>query len=216
MHDHNVQRIGVSRIHFPVTTLGPGTRAAIWFQGCSLGCSGCVSSDTWPSATDTAAVGDVVDHVADLSNGRLDGLTISGGEPFDQPDALFALLKDLRTRDSLDHIDILLYTGYYLSVISRRKPAILEMIDAVIDGPFIEAQPSALPIAGSSNQRLHLLTDLGRSRFEGNEGLMGGLQVAVSGNQIWFAGVPKRGEMERVKAEMASRGVEIGAESWRP
>ncbi|WP_461325238.1 4Fe-4S cluster-binding domain-containing protein [Bradyrhizobium diazoefficiens] len=40
-------RISVSRIHFPVTTLGPGRRLGIWFQGCSIRCPGCISMDTW-------------------------------------------------------------------------------------------------------------------------------------------------------------------------
>ena len=56
-----VTGVGVSRLHFPVTTLGPGRRAAIWLQGCSIHCRGCVSRDTWAPAasmTGTAVVAD--------------------------------------------------------------------------------------------------------------------------------------------------------------
>lgn len=39
--------LALSRMHFPVTTLGPGDRIGIWFQGCSIRCTGCISKDTW-------------------------------------------------------------------------------------------------------------------------------------------------------------------------
>ena len=39
--------ISLSRVHFPVTTLGPGQRLGLWFQGCSIRCAGCISADTW-------------------------------------------------------------------------------------------------------------------------------------------------------------------------
>ncbi len=39
--------LSLSRVHFPVTTLGPGRRLGIWFQGCSIRCPGCISADTW-------------------------------------------------------------------------------------------------------------------------------------------------------------------------
>ena len=41
-------RMRLSRLHHPVTTLGPGRRAGIWFQGCTIRCPGCMSVDTWP------------------------------------------------------------------------------------------------------------------------------------------------------------------------
>ena len=41
------QSVSISRLHFPVTTLGPGHRIGIWFQGCSIRCEGCLSMDTW-------------------------------------------------------------------------------------------------------------------------------------------------------------------------
>lgn len=40
-------RMILSRLHFPVTTLGPGRRIGVWFQGCSIRCAGCISRDTW-------------------------------------------------------------------------------------------------------------------------------------------------------------------------
>ena len=52
--------ISLSRLHFPVTTLGPGRRIGIWFQGCSIRCPGCISADTWAFRTAAAMVTDVL------------------------------------------------------------------------------------------------------------------------------------------------------------
>ena len=89
--------IAISRVHFPITTLGPGKRLGIWMQGCSIHCPGCISADTW-------AVGKGVIELEHLLTSieswlpNADGVTISGGEPFDQFQPLLALLQSLRRR----------------------------------------------------------------------------------------------------------------------
>lgn len=50
----------LSRIHFPVTTLGPGNRIGIWFQGCSIQCQGCVSVDTWGTGKGGVLVNEIM------------------------------------------------------------------------------------------------------------------------------------------------------------
>ena len=88
--------IALSRIHFPVTTLGPGRRIGIWFQGCSIRCPGCISMDTWAPGRGITTIDEVVNAVAQWLP-VADGITISGGEPFDQPIALLDLLGRLRS-----------------------------------------------------------------------------------------------------------------------
>ena len=103
-----MEEIHISRLHFPVTTLGPGHRVGIWFQGCTIRCNGCIAVDTWQQETGQTTVESVIDLVGQWSNDA-DGITITGGEPFDQSSALIALLrmlKKLRVRD------VLVYTGY--------------------------------------------------------------------------------------------------------
>ena len=89
-------RIRVARVHAPVTALGPGVRIGVWFQGCSIGCAGCISQDTW--AADDSALLDV-DEVARWIRARagveITGLTFTGGEPSEQPAALAALLDEV-------------------------------------------------------------------------------------------------------------------------
>src|SRR4051794_30769668 len=106
--------IALSRIHFPLTTLGPGRRIGIWLQGCSIRCPGCISLDTWAKGRGATTVDAVLDSVRPWL-AAADGITVSGGEPFDQEAALEALLHGLRARTSAD---ILVFSGYPL----ERKP----------------------------------------------------------------------------------------------
>ena len=89
-------RISLNKAHYPVTALGPGRRIGLWLQGCALACPGCVSRDTWAFAEDQSLPLSVLllwcQQVAPTG---LDGITISGGEPFAQPEALLALLEAL-------------------------------------------------------------------------------------------------------------------------
>src|SRR4051812_5021993 len=104
----------LNKAHWPVTVLGPGRRIGLWVQGCSIHCAGCVSQDTWPRDKRKAiAVRDLLTWCRTTTKGELDGVTISGGEPFEQPHALIALLTGLvawRKELHLD-FDILCYSG---------------------------------------------------------------------------------------------------------
>src|ERR1044071_7362148 len=88
--------IQLNKAHWPVTVLGPGRRIGLWLQGCTIGCRGCGSKDTWPrDPSKTIAVGALVDCGRRATTDPLDGVTISGGEPFQQPIGLGALLRAL-------------------------------------------------------------------------------------------------------------------------
>lgn len=136
---------------------GPGERAVVWFQGCALACPGCFNPGTHDfGAGRVETVGDVLDR---LAPGRpLDGLTVSGGEPFAQPAALRALLAAFRRRTGLT---TLVFSGYSLREIERMEsgPAILADIDLLVAGRFaIKRRQHGRPLLGSANQRLHHLS----------------------------------------------------------
>ena len=136
---------------------GPGLRAVLWFQGCSLGCPGCFNPGTHDPnhgpVTDTAAI------AATLANraNAIEGVSISGGEPFQQPDALL----DLLTRIEGLGLSRLVFSGYTLTEIQRQPlgPAILAHLDVVIAGRFVQSQPHGKGLIGSANQRIHMLTN---------------------------------------------------------
>ena len=148
----------IGRILSPVHSLGPGERVAVWTKGCSRGCEGCISPELQSFSgdeTDEAALAGIVKHVAAVKG--CNGLTVSGGDPFEQSGALYRFLE--RVRDSFE--DILVYTGYSLQEIEEGGAGAagekcLGLIDVLIDGPYIAAlnRPDCV-LRGSSNQVIH-------------------------------------------------------------
>src|SRR3546814_1954964 len=124
-------RIAVSRRHFPLTALGPGRRIGLWLHGCSIRCPGCISVDTWAHDAGHVPLSDVTERIAALA-GEADGLTVSGGEPFDQTDALAAILAAWR---ELPDRSVLLFTGHEISDIQTWLSDHLDIVDANVNGP---------------------------------------------------------------------------------
>ena len=137
---------------------GPGARMVIWVQGCSLGCPGCFNPETHDfEKGELVSVPDLVDKALNLST-KIEGITISGGEPFQQPDALFELLKQVKERTELS---VLVFSGFTLREIEE-QPALkrsLPCIDILIAGRYAENLPEPNKWLGSANQQQHLLTD---------------------------------------------------------
>jgi anaerobic ribonucleoside-triphosphate reductase activating protein len=211
----------LNKAHYPVTTLGYGKRIGLWLQGCSIRCQGCVSMDTW----DTAGGGDI--SVANClawckakaQEGGMEGITISGGEPFDQPAALTALLDALRQwrKRSRRVFDLLCYSGYPLKTLQARHPALLARLDAIIPEPYSDRLPEGGLWRGSANQTLVALTLLGAQRYADKAGMAAEkhMQVAVEGGKIWMIGIPGREDMGRLEALCAARGLHFDQVSWR-
>ncbi len=208
----------ISRVHEPVSVLGFGRRVGVWTQGCSIGCSGCVSVDTWnPNGGTGVAVSELTAHIEDLAVDS-DGITISGGEPFDQPEALLALLGGLREFVDRSHrkMDILCYSGRNIHYLKRRHRQHLGLLDAVIAGPYVEEKASEHAWFGSDNQRLISLSSLGRERYGiGHESPSRKMQIQVDpGGSVWMIGVPRRGDIPRIEAGLAKRGISLEETSW--
>lgn len=199
--------VRISRLHFPVSTLGPGLRIGIWFQGCSIRCSGCISADTWATNTGATTVASVLAHLMPWLSEAY-GITISGGEPFEQPEALVFLLKKLRENTA---VDILVYSGYPVESIMPILENADGLIDALISDPLDIQSPHSRPLRGSDNQRLHLLTPLGHDRFSQYERhlLDADKSLDVMFDQdgaVWFAGIPKRGDFQRLQELLTDQG----------
>ncbi|CCB66565.1 4Fe-4S cluster-binding domain-containing protein [Hyphomicrobium sp. MC1] len=199
--------VGLSRLHFPVTALGPGKRIGIWFQGCSIRCSGCISADTWTFAKATVAIDEVLASIKPWLS-QADGITISGGEPFDQVAALEALLRLLRLECSAD---ILVFSGYSFEAIGPHLERLSGLIDAIVTDPFVRSTAQTRRLRGSDNQRLFPLTQLGRRRFANYDGPRGEqdrrLDIAFEeGGAVWFAGIPDRGDLARLRELLEADG----------
>jgi anaerobic ribonucleoside-triphosphate reductase activating protein len=213
----------LNKAHWPVTVLGPGRRIGLWVQGCTIGCKGCVSQDTWPRDPAKAiAVHELIAWCRQVAGDALDGVTISGGEPFEQPEGLRALLAGLRAWRQSAHIDfdILCYSGYPLATLQRKHAATLALLDAIIPEPYADRLPQGNVWRGSANQPLVPLSDRGRARYAPFvdapvAGDAKRMQAAVDGGRIWMIGIPGRGDMAAVEALCASRGLALTKVSWR-
>src|SRR2546428_1687447 len=137
---------------------GPGARAVVWTQGCTLNCQGCFNPETHSfKGGEEIAVDDLFRRIEALG-AAIEGITISGGEPLQQLRPLIALLR--RVREETD-LSVLVFTGYAWDEI-RRMPesdALLARVDALIAGRYDHTQRLARDLRGSANKTVYLLSD---------------------------------------------------------
>jgi anaerobic ribonucleoside-triphosphate reductase activating protein len=139
--------------YIPVTEVeGPFHRFSIWMQGCSIRCKGCKNRHMWESGKGRViTVKDMASLI--LQYEQIEGITIVGGEPFDQAGPLSILCRELRSVN----LGIVIFTGYsYLDIISGgtdEQKQLFDLTDLLIDGPYIaERQTVSMPWVGSDNQ----------------------------------------------------------------
>jgi anaerobic ribonucleoside-triphosphate reductase activating protein len=111
------------------------------------------------------SVNDLADRIVlcfALKPAAATGLTVSGGEPFDQPGPLLELLRVVNDRGVRD---VLLYSGYRSEELLERHPDLPGLAAALVDGPFERGSATNAPWKGSENQRLHLWRPEFESRY---------------------------------------------------
>lgn len=210
----------LSRTHYPVTTLGPGRRLGLWFQGCTIGCAGCMSRDTWPPESGALVPLERVLAWCDtVAAADITGVTITGGEPSEQPEGLVALVTALSQRRARRGWDLLCYTGVEAEEFAQRCPEVYAMVDALVTGPFDVTRPTDLIWRGSANQRLIPRSPLGHARYRSYVDYRTerpGMQVDVRDGRVRLVGVPRQGDLVRLERLLAARGVALEGVSWRP
>lgn len=133
---------------------GPGRRFALWVQGCSLRCPGCCNPEMFAAdkGGSILEVDEVVKRV--LSVPGLEGISVLGGEPFEQHEALAELCSRVRAAG----LSVMIYSGYSLSELKARGVD-LSNVDLLVDGRFEQDKPdSRRRWIGSTNQSLHFLS----------------------------------------------------------
>lgn len=134
---------------------GPGERFVIWVQGCRLACHGCWNPDTWSFAKrNVRQVADLVDDI--ISTTGLEGVTFTGGEPFEQASALAAVGRPVRERG----LSVFVFTGYKIDeLVTGHHRELLAVTDVLVAGRYEEAHRTTdVPWLGSTNQEVHFLT----------------------------------------------------------
>jgi anaerobic ribonucleoside-triphosphate reductase activating protein len=158
------------RLGHPLSSLrptlhnGPGWRIGLWLQGCSLRCTrNCLSPHLLDAGggflAPVAEVAAALRDTAAASARPVEGVTVLGGEPTDQAEALASLLESLRA----DGLSTMVYSGHTLASLRRQANKALERLlattDLLVDGPFVERlYRDDLAWRGSSNQQIHCLT----------------------------------------------------------
>ena len=133
--------------------LGPYKRFIVWVQGCKRRCKGCIAKDSWAlDGGELVEVDTIVQQI--LRQENIEGITISGGEPFLQQDALCELIRKVREHKD---IGVIIYTGMKYSEIENT--ALAHSADLIIDGEYIEELNDNKSLRGSSNQNVLCLTE---------------------------------------------------------
>ena len=138
---------------------GPGSRFALWVQGCAIRCPGCCNPHMFDPAGGTAVdSGDLLARL-DRVRDRVEGISLLGGEPFEQAAALVPFALGARERG----LSIVAFTGHRLEDLRSGWPPgsreLLAHVDLLVDGPFRADLPERTRRwSGSANQRFHFLT----------------------------------------------------------
>jgi anaerobic ribonucleoside-triphosphate reductase activating protein len=145
---------------------GPGRRFALWFQGCPLRCPGCCNPEMLPfTGGEETSVADVIAKVLHVQqHDGIEGITLLGGEPLAHAGAGAVIARQARQHG----LSTMIFSGYTLEE-ARALPdlavaELLALTDILVDGPYLREQPDTTRRwIGSTNQRIHFLTDRYRS-----------------------------------------------------
>jgi anaerobic ribonucleoside-triphosphate reductase activating protein len=193
---------------------GPGRRAVIWFQGCTLACPGCWNPETHPFETGNATTPDQLAQWV-LSRSNIEGVTFSGGEPFQQATDLLRVCELIK--DQSPDLSIGVFTGYTLQELEGgrfryRKPEDTHWIDGTrflfhqirahmdfgVFGRFSKQLVSLdKPLCGSSNQQVLFFTD----RYTDRDLLTQAFEIHIAedGTEATFTGFPPSALVTEIK-----------------
>lgn len=162
----NDYEIGINRYAL-ASQLGPvGEKfVTVWTHGCCRNCLGCIA-EGWNRTEDPRLTvsPDILAEMLLMEYGTLDGVVLSGGEPFLWAAALSEMITCLD--ESVENrIGVMIYTGYSydeLKMLAKKDDdvaALLARSDIIVDGSYIKSLDNGETFRGSSNQRLIFLTD---------------------------------------------------------
>jgi anaerobic ribonucleoside-triphosphate reductase activating protein len=195
----------LNKIQYPIYNLGPGKRLGIWVQGCDLGCKGCVNQTLWQrEGGRSVEVIDVFNWILSLET-KFDGITLSGGEPFEQYEPLIAFLHLLKKKTTLDAY---CFTGYYLRELEVLYPDRLfyQYIDFLVDGRYVSDLHQDKNVKGSANQTLYKFDAGVAIAQEEIPSRKWSVQVSRD-NQIYMSGIPRKNDLNQLCSDLARVGI---------
>lgn len=193
------------RIHqiIPRTAVdGPGVRFCLWVQGCSRHCKGCFNPGTWnPEGGTEMTVEALREQIAATPD--IEGITLLGGEPFEQAEECARLCEWARARG----LSVAAFSGYTLEELRAGDAAtrrLLAAVDLLMDGPYVEElQDFSRPWIGSRNQNYRFLTE--RYTMADVENGRRGVEIRMKkSGEIFVSGMPDAQMQRRLRALRAA------------
>ena len=178
----------IGRIYYPVKVLGYGNRLGIWVCGCNKNCIKCISPELKNIMSGKEMSVQEIIKFIDGINDEIDGVTISGGEPFLQDRELAKLTAQLK-KYGID--DIIVYTGYtydHLLKGNKNIRKILNNISVLIDGEYISELDDGKGIRGSANQNIYVFRY--ENRYTDAENCERNIQAIITNTHITYIGIP--------------------------
>jgi len=167
---------------------GPGCRSVLWVQGCSRHCPGCWNPALLSHFDGIEMTIQEVFNKLTVSN-NIEGVTLLGGEPFEQAAALVELGKKIKDKN----LTIMAYSGWTLEELKEKDEdcrQLLELCDILIDGQYLRTLAASLPWRGSTNQEVHFITSKYRHLRPTINNYNRDFEVMIIGNQLVITGDP--------------------------
>ncbi len=184
--------------------LGPGLRMAFWLSGCNFRCAGCIDPAQWDQkAGKPVKVSELLEACSEMVSG-VAGVTFSGGEPLLQAKGLLSFLECLPQRT-----DRMLFTGFRHDEMSNLQREVWGKMDISVEGRFVQEEAGDFLWRGSANKVICSPT----GKYDGPtierwmHSPSAGISVSLSGERVYFYGVPKKGSLEKMKDELAKREI---------
>ena len=218
--------LNIAKMQVVTDSTGPGRRFTIWLQGCHRRCPGCINSDFLPFTIEKVIdVNTLFSEILKLSkedeNRKIEGITLTGGEPLLQAKALLQLLK--MTREA--GLSVLCYTGYDYDELRKELADIPEKdkdnvqwenktilkeffqyIDILIDGEYRQELSKGETYCASGNQKVRFLTN----RYSKNDVInRSESSFTIGEGGMEFTGILSPETAEKMKKRLRELGVGI-------
>lgn len=157
----------IDRFLYPVTSLGPGNRLCIWTVGCKKRCPMCANPELRRfDKSKELSMPQIKKMLEKIDFSKIDGVTISGGEPFCQSKDLYEFLKIIRTKCE----DILIFTGYTYEELMTMKDIYVDLsmdyISMLVAGEYVNhLNDNKTPLLASTNQEMICFEDSLQKRY---------------------------------------------------
>lgn len=184
-----VDRLQIAQIVPCTEAEGPGRRFAIWFQGCPLRCPSCCNPEFIPFAGgESKSVAELLGEIQQTP--QIEGITLLGGEPLAHAAGASQLARSVKERG----LTVMVFTGYTIeqarSMDDTNVQELIDHTDILVDGPYMKELPdTSRRWIGSTNQRIHFLTE----RYRSDDPCWqqrNTLEIRVRGSEITVNGFP--------------------------